>query len=128
MLNVASGEDYPSPDDELLSLPMGQQDPSDLGLPVVVLPRGQLLTNEAPLTNPWRNVRNLTQPRKSAPLLVEPAAPLSPMRDRDLVVLLDWFDCEEMAAIEKDVNYHLLLLFPEPYWEEDDWAFLHHYL
>ncbi len=128
MLNVASGEDYPSPYDELLSPPLGQQNSSALGLPGVVLPRRQLPTDEVPLTNPWRNAKNVAQPRQSAPMLAEPAAPLSPMRDRDLVVMLSWFDCEDMAEIDKDVNYHLLLLFPEPYWEEDDWAFLHHYL
>jgi hypothetical protein len=127
MLNVASGEDYSSPDDE--QPPVWEQpESSELGHPVVVLPRRQLLPHEEPLTNPWRNAKSLTQPRLSGPVLAEPAAPISPMRDRDLVVMLSWFESEDMAEVEKDVNYHLLLLFPEPYWEEDDWAFLYHYL
>jgi hypothetical protein len=127
MLNLASGEDYPAPD-ELPSPPWGQQDPLDLGFPVVVCSRRQLLADQVPLTNPWRNAKTLTQARQSVPPLAEPAAPLSPLRDRDLATLLSWFEGEDMADIEKDVNYHLLLLFPEPFWEEDDWAFLYHYL
>jgi hypothetical protein len=126
MLNIASGADYPS--SEALPPALGESEATNLGNSVVALPRRQRQTDQDSLVNPWRNAKILTQPRQNTPILVEPAAPLSPMRDRDLTVMLSWFDREDMSELEKDVNHHLLLLFPEPYWEEDDWAFLQGYL
>ncbi len=53
------------------------------------------------------------------------AAPLSPLRDRDLEALLGLFNCAEMADIEADVKQMLLRLFPEPCWDDDISDLLH---
>lgn len=47
------------------------------------------------------------------------AAPLSPLRDRDLEALLQLFNCPDMPQIEADVKQMLLRLFPEPCWEDE---------
>lgn len=126
MLNLASGEGDLSPHDQPPSLALKPQERFEAG-GSSMRPR-PLSTDQAPLINPWRMAKTSPEPRLSLALLAEPAAPLSPMRDRDLVAMQSWFDDENMPEVEKDVNYRLLLLFPEPYWEEDDWAFLHNFL
>ncbi|MBW4692978.1 MAG: hypothetical protein KME27_14585 [Lyngbya sp. HA4199-MV5] len=52
------------------------------------------------------------------------AAPLSPLRERDLIALSEFFQQDEMLAIEADINQRLLLLLPEPCWEDEVFHFL----
>lgn len=54
------------------------------------------------------------------------AAPLAPLRDRDLLALQDWFQPLDMAMIEVDIVAMLRRLVPEPAWEEDTWLELLH--
>ena len=56
------------------------------------------------------------------------ASPLSPLRDRDLTALHDFFQREDMTAIETDVNQMLLRLLPAPCWEDDAFEFLRDFL
>jgi hypothetical protein len=126
--NTASGEDDPVPSHKLRGYPVAQPTLTSANTPVVSNLRRPLLTNESSLTNPWRNAPSLTQPRRTTSLLSAPAAPIAPMRERDTTALLDFFDREDILEVERDINYHLLLLFPEPYWEEDDWEFLQDHL
>jgi hypothetical protein len=56
------------------------------------------------------------------------AAPLSPLRERDSQALASWFETDKMHEIEADVTRYLLLLWPEPCWDEDLYDFLHDYL
>ncbi len=56
------------------------------------------------------------------------AAPLSPLRDRDLAVLEDLFQRDNIYAIEVDISQMLLRLLPEPCWEEDPFEFLQEFL
>lgn len=56
------------------------------------------------------------------------AAPLAPLRERDLKALDSLFDRPDMAAIEFDIKQRLLHLFPEPCWEEDVFEFLKDFL
>ena len=53
---------------------------------------------------------------------------LSPLRDRDLKVLVDWFTHESIGDIETDVHHYLQQLIPEPCWEDDPFDFLQEYL
>ena len=52
------------------------------------------------------------------------AAPLSPLRERDIVALAALFQRDDMYAIEADVKHKLLSLLPEPCWDDDTFAFL----
>lgn len=84
---------------------------------------------EEKLVNPWRNVTTqLTRSTAKSSLLADHAAPLSPMRDRDVTELSDLFDRDDMHDLEQDVNHHLIRLFPEPCWEENGLAFLQEHL
>jgi hypothetical protein len=56
------------------------------------------------------------------------AAPLSPLKERDSQALAGWFETDSMPEIEADVTRYLLLLWPEPCWDEDLYGFLHDYL
>lgn len=56
------------------------------------------------------------------------AAPLTPLRPRDIEALQDFFDRADMFAIEANVDQHLLRLLPEPCWEEDPFEFLREFL
>lgn len=56
------------------------------------------------------------------------AAPLSPLRKRDWVVLEDWFQPDSMPEIEADIHHNLLLRFPEPCWEDYIFEFLGEFL
>ena len=82
-----------------------------------------------PLTNPWRSYLNQTTVTRS-PIVKwsslsdwTPAAPITPLRDRDLLELSDWFARADMPDVEEDINKTLVYLFPEPCWDED-WAFI----
>lgn len=52
------------------------------------------------------------------------AAPLSPLRERDILALAALFQRDDMYAIEADVKHKLLSLLPEPCWDDDTFAFL----
>lgn len=56
------------------------------------------------------------------------AAPLAPLRERDIQALDAMFDRNDMADIETDVIHNLLSLWPEPCWEDDPFEFLREYL
>lgn len=56
------------------------------------------------------------------------AAPLAPLRDRDLKALDSLFERPDIDAIEFDIKQRLLHLFPEPCWEEDVLEFLKDFL
>ncbi|PZV18048.1 MAG: hypothetical protein DCF22_02460 [Leptolyngbya sp.] len=56
------------------------------------------------------------------------AAPLSPLRDRDLNALSELFLTDKMNDIEADVAQLLIRLQPEPCWEDDPFAFLQDFL
>lgn len=69
------------------------------------------------LINPWRYVKTINRrPYRSEPF--DHAAPLSPLRDRDLEIMSGWFDLVDMNEVEHDIDYHLSMLYPEPPWEE----------
>jgi len=56
------------------------------------------------------------------------AAPLSPLRSRDITALKELFDREDVEELAADVTARLLLLYPEPCWEDDMFSFLREYL
>ncbi len=78
--------------------------------------RSQLRVEEV-LVNPWRHAEAAIR-RNSTPACIDHAAPLSPLRDRDLVALDEFFDRGDLIDLEQDLNRHLLRLFPEPCWED----------
>ncbi len=56
------------------------------------------------------------------------AAPLSPLRTRDLQALIELFQLKDIEAIEQDILQNLVLRCPEPYWEDQVFGFLKEYL
>lgn len=63
------------------------------------------------------------------PLNAQIYAPvLTSLKERDWKVLLELFDKENMDEIEADINTNLLLMIPEPCWEDDPFDFLREYL
>ncbi len=54
--------------------------------------------------------------------------PLMPLRERDWKVLAELFDRGDSDEIEADINNKLLLMIPEPCWEDDPFDFLREYL
>jgi hypothetical protein len=56
------------------------------------------------------------------------APPLMPLKERDWKVLVDLFDRGDSEEIENDINSKLLLMIPEPCWEDDPFDFLSEYL
>lgn len=79
------------------------------------------------LVNPWRQIKIVRRLDRTKPF--DYAAPVSPLRNRDLEIMARWFDRPEMPQIEQEINYQLSLLYPEPPWEEDlDLNFLKDYL
>ncbi|MBW4440629.1 MAG: hypothetical protein KME10_05195 [Plectolyngbya sp. WJT66-NPBG17] len=82
---------------------------------------------EPPIVNPWRYVKTTSRPYR--PELFDHAAPLTPLRDRDVEIMAGWFDQVDMSEVEQDIDYHLSLLYPEPPWEESlDLNFLKEHL
>lgn len=55
------------------------------------------------------------------------AAAVTPLRERDLQVLVDLFTQEEIESIEADILQNLLWRCPEPCWD-DELDFLKEYL
>lgn len=56
------------------------------------------------------------------------AAPLSPLRERDLAALSELFLTDQMSAVEADVHQLLIRLQPEPCWEDDAFNSLQDFL
>lgn len=68
---------------------------------------------DSSIVNPWRYVKTTNRrPYRSEPF--DHAAPLSPLRDRDLEIMAGWFDRVDMNEVEQDIDYHLSMLYPEP--------------
>ena len=72
---------------------------------------------------------------KEKPCVVQPreivgnyADPLSPLKERDLLALAQFFERSDMRDIETDLAHMLLKLQPEPCWEEDPFEFLKEFL
>lgn len=74
--------------------------------------------------NPWREINILPRQEPRFVPHFEHAEPISMLRDRDFQELTSWFDRSDMPEIEEDVNRHLLMLFPEPCWEDENFEFL----
>jgi hypothetical protein len=54
--------------------------------------------------------------------------PSNSLRQRDWKALLELFDRDDVDEIEADVHGSLLLLPPEPCWEDDPFDFLREFL
>ncbi len=125
MLNASSGDSNAAP---IVELPVSSStsQPPSLGKYSTLSAYRSRLRVEEMLVNPWRDAKTTT---RSNPRLicVDHAAPLSPLRDRDLGALDEFFDRSDMPDLEQDVNRQLLRLFPEPCWE-DDLSFLKEHL
>jgi hypothetical protein len=52
------------------------------------------------------------------------AAPLMPLRERDMQALVELFQQDEIAAIEADILHNLRWRYPEPYWDEFEFELL----
>jgi hypothetical protein len=50
------------------------------------------------------------------------------LKDRDWKALLELFDREDADDIEADIHSNLLMLVPEPCWDDDPFDFLSEYL
>lgn len=103
MLNVSLGDHDAIEDSSLLA--------------VEPTPPRSSISSDPPMVNPWRSVK-ITSRRPYRPEAFDHAAPLTPLRDRDVEIMSSWFDPVDMNEVEQDVNYHLSLLYPEPPWEE----------
>jgi len=75
------------------------------------------LSLEPPLVNPWRHIK-IASRRPYRAELFDHAAPLSPLRDRDLEIMAGWFDRVDMTEVEQDIDHYLSMLYPEPPWED----------
>ncbi|HEY9655278.1 MAG TPA: hypothetical protein V6C50_07285 [Crinalium sp.] len=87
----------------------------------------KLRTVRQPQPNEWSRVALTTLPdsMRGSDSLGSYAAPLSPLRERDIVALAALFQRDDMYAIEADVKHKLLSLLPEPCWDDEDtFAFL----
>ncbi|MDJ0616905.1 MAG: hypothetical protein QNJ63_09195 [Calothrix sp. MO_192.B10] len=56
------------------------------------------------------------------------APPLMPLKDRDWKVLVQLFDRADSEEIADNINSKLLMMMPEPCWEDDPFDFLLEYL
>lgn len=72
------------------------------------------LTQTSPVTYP--NI-----PQTYAPVFTS-------LRERDWKVLIELFDRHDSDEIEADISTNLLLMMPEPCWEDDPFDFLREYL
>ncbi|HEY9859796.1 MAG TPA: hypothetical protein V6D16_09835, partial [Candidatus Obscuribacterales bacterium] len=61
-------------------------------------------------------------------LLDSYAAPLAPMRERDLTALGGLFEREDIHDIETDIIRNLLTRWPEPCWDDEPFEFLQEFL
>ncbi len=82
-----------------------------------------------PSANPWRESRYPERPRQfSSAGGWDHASPLQAIHDRDLNEMGDWFDRDDMTDVEDDIHKLLVMLFPEPAWDDESWAFLREHL
>jgi hypothetical protein len=83
-----------------------------------------------PSANPWRESRyQEARPRKfSQTAAWDHASPLEAIHDRDLNEMGGWFDRDDMTDVEADIHKLLVMLFPEPAWDDEAWAFLREHL
>jgi hypothetical protein len=83
-----------------------------------------------PSANPWRESRYRPQPRKFAPSTAgwDHASPLEAIHDRDINEMGGWFERDDMVDVEDDIQRLLVMLFPEPAWDDEAWSFLRDYL
>jgi hypothetical protein len=72
--------------------------------------------------NPWQEVPAWVPDRSFPVPEWDHAAPLTPIRDRDLQEMKDLFDRADMHAVEGEVDRMLSMLFPAPLWDESGWA------
>jgi hypothetical protein len=72
--------------------------------------------------NPWQEVPSWVPDRSFPVPEWDHAAPLTPIRDRDLQEMKDLFEREDMRAVEGEVDRMLSMLFPAPLWDESSWA------
>jgi hypothetical protein len=56
------------------------------------------------------------------------AAPLAPLKDRDLLALIILFDRKDGDEIEAEVLKKLSWMVPEPSWDEEPYSFLQEFL
>ncbi len=75
-----------------------------------------------------QNIESRSQSWLSKSYELEHAAPLMPLRERDIEVLSDYFEHEHIQEIEADVIRNLLIRWPEPCWEDEPLDFLQDYL
>lgn len=126
MLNALSGDGNAAPIVESKDGSSGTSQTQPLGNYQTLSAYRSRLRVEEMLVNPWRHAETATR-SNPRPAYLDHAAPLSPLRDRDLVALDEFFDRSDMPSLEQDVNRHLLRLFPEPCWG-DDLSFLKEHL
>ncbi|KAM3111117.1 hypothetical protein [Phormidesmis sp. 146-33] len=129
MLNLSSGEEIASPSaDDFLAPSSGRQTIRPAQADVSLKSSGDETLRsaygkssfEASLVNPWRNVVTSPRPKAALAPIYDHAAPISPLRDRDIAELSGLFDREDILELEQNVNHYLIRLFPEPCWEDDD--------
>jgi hypothetical protein len=56
------------------------------------------------------------------------APPLMPLKERDWKILVQLFDREDSEEIAENINSKLLMMVPEPCWEDNPFDFLYEYL
>ncbi|XHX79572.1 MAG: hypothetical protein RBJ76_06555 [Stenomitos frigidus ULC029] len=84
---------------------------------------------DQPQARAWSRVAVATMPKVTPDVLLNSyAAPLSPLRERDILALSALFQSDDIYTIEADVNHRLLSLLPEPCWDDDALTFLNEFL
>lgn len=73
------------------------------------------------------NVADLPFTDEESAEVASSTAAITPLRERDLQVLVDLFTQEEIESIEADILQNLLWRCPEPCWD-DELDFLKEYL
>ncbi len=53
---------------------------------------------------------------------------LMPLKNRDWKVLVELFERADIEEIEANIHSNLLMMIPEPCWEDDPFDFLSEYL
>ena len=76
----------------------------------------------------WRSPESETAFDFPTSLLDSYAAPLAPMRERDLTALGSLFEREDIHDVETDIIRSLLTRWPEPCWDDDPFEFLQDFL
>lgn len=81
----------------------------------------------SPVRRP-RSVQSSVSTPSCSTLAASYAAPASPLKERDIRALTDFFGQDTMAEIEADVDRQLMRLLPAPCWEDDPFEFLQEFL